>query len=101
MVFAATSPTLKQPPSLSEHAVRWQLAPVVPRLGNIALMVWLILSYQRAISCEVCRKSLGVTRIGGDVVGLLGVRLRLLCDGWAERTVKDVRSSKALGTWRR
>ena len=36
-VFAVTGSTLQQVDPLSEHAVRWQLALVVPRLGVIAL----------------------------------------------------------------
>ncbi|UPX14495.1 uncharacterized protein EKO05_0004975 [Ascochyta rabiei] len=37
VVFAANGSTLQQVDPSSEYVVRWQLAPVVPRLGNIAL----------------------------------------------------------------
>lgn len=67
VVFAASRPTLQQVHPSSEHAVRWQLAPVVARLGNIALKVRLTLSYERQTPCEVYRESLGVTRMGGDL----------------------------------
>lgn len=43
-VFAVNGSTLKkQMNPLSEHAVRWQLAPVVKCLGNIALSLQLVL----------------------------------------------------------
>ncbi|KAF2633750.1 hypothetical protein BU25DRAFT_12352 [Macroventuria anomochaeta] len=59
VVIATNGSTLQQVDPSSEHAVRWQLAPVVPRLGNIALKLRLKLSYHEE---DIVCGSSGVSR---------------------------------------
>ena len=67
VVFAATGSTLQQVDPLGKHVVRWQLAPVVPRLGNIALEPAAKLVVPRGGYREVCRERLGVTHRSGEL----------------------------------